>query len=116
MLHSAIANLLRNALKYTAVRQPRCVVSLRDSGRHGGRSRSQTACGGITATNWATLFEPYARGDDVAARQRDGLGLGLAIAEQAAEAHGGTLSVRNVTATGCVFELRVPRAAPSGAP
>jgi len=72
-------------------------------------------CGGITATNWATLFEPYARGDDATARQRDGLGLGLAIAKQAAEAHGGTLSVRNVEATGCVFELRVPRTAPSAA-
>jgi signal transduction histidine kinase len=112
LLHSAIANLLRNAVKYTqsgsTVR-----VTLHEAD---GVVILEVAdgCGGITDANWATIFEPYARGDNVVTRQRDGLGLGLAIAKQATEAHGGTLAVRNVAGHGCVFELRLPRvAAPS---
>jgi two-component system sensor histidine kinase CpxA len=113
LLHSAVANLLRNAVKYT--REGSTVdVSLRATGET-VTFAVEDGCGGITASNWAELFEPFARGDDAAARQRDGLGLGLAIAKQAAEAHGGTLAVRNVDATGCAFELRLPRAAPSAA-
>lgn len=115
LLHSAIANLLRNAIKYT--REGSIVsVSLHGSGSDDVVTFAVAdGCGGITASNWAQIFEPFARGDDAAARQRDGLGLGLAIAKQAAEAHGGTLSVRNIDATGCVFELHIPRTAPSAA-
>ncbi len=113
LMHSAMANLFRNAIKYT--RDGTAVhVSLRDV--DGMVALDVTdACGGITASNWATIFEPYARGDDAAARQRDGLGLGLAIAKQSAEAHGGTLAVRNLEADGCIFELRIPRDAPAAA-
>src|SRR5262249_34998604 len=105
--------LLRNAIKYT--RESSTVrVSLRQSDDVVTLAVAD-GCGGITDSNWAEIFEPFARGDDAAARQRDGLGLGLAIAKQAAEAHGGSLAVRNVDATGCVFELRVPRDAPAAA-
>lgn len=113
LISSAMANLLRNAIKYTrADTTVRIVLTERD-----GMVVLEVTdqCGGIAATNWATLFEPYARGDDVVTRQRDGLGLGLAIAKEAAEAHGGSLAVRNVAPDGCVFELRVPRSAPPAA-
>jgi signal transduction histidine kinase len=109
LLHSAMANLLRNAVKYTATGST-VRVTLRNVDADASLEIAD-GCGGITDGNWATIFEPYARGDAAAARQREGLGLGLAIAKQAAEAHGGTLAVRNVAATGCVFELRIPRAA-----
>lgn len=113
LLHSAIANLMRNAVKYTqtgsTVRVTLRVVDAMMT------LEVADGCGGIVDGNWATIFEPYQRGDDAAARQREGLGLGLAIAKQSAEAHGGTLSVRNVAPDGCVFELRLPRVAPSGA-
>jgi signal transduction histidine kinase len=111
LLHSAIANLLRNAIKYT--RESSTVrVSLR-AGDDVVTCAVADGCGGITDGNWTQIFEPFARGDDAATRQRDGLGLGLAIAKQAAEAHGGSLAVRNVDSTGCSFELRIPRVAPS---
>lgn len=110
LLHSALANVMRNAVKYT---QPGSVVraALREDD---GVLIVEVAdrCGGITDGNWATIFEPYARGEDAARRQREGLGLGLAIAKQAAEAHGGTLAVRNLGSEGCVFELRLPREQP----
>lgn len=113
LLHSAIANLLRNAVKYT---RPASTirVTLRTD-KDDAVCEVQDGCGGIVAGNWATIFEPYARGDDAKSRQREGLGLGLAIAKQAAEAHGGALSVRNLDGVGCVFELRVPLSAPLSA-
>jgi signal transduction histidine kinase len=113
LLHSAVANLVRNAVKYT---RPGTTVRLALSSDAGDAVLDVTdECGGITAGNWASIFEPYARGDDAQSRQRDGLGLGLAIAKQSAEAHGGALAVRNLDGQGCVFELRIPRAAPTSA-
>ena len=40
---------------------------------------------------------------------RSGLGLGLAIARRSVEADGGTLSVRDVPGTGCVFTISLAR-------
>jgi signal transduction histidine kinase len=37
-----------------------------------------------------------------------GFGLGLAIAKQAADAHGGTIRVQNLPGKGCVFVLELP--------
>ncbi|MEO8922846.1 MAG: ATP-binding protein [Caldimonas sp.] len=39
---------------------------------------------------------------------KSGLGLGLSIPRQNIEADGGTLSVRDIPGTGCVFTIRVP--------
>jgi signal transduction histidine kinase len=111
LLHSALANVMRNAVKYT--RSGTTVrATLRDDGDVVVVEVADD-CGGIVDGNWASIFEPYARGDEAAQRQREGLGLGLAIAKEAAEAHSGTLAVRNVPSEGCVFELRLPRRPPS---
>jgi signal transduction histidine kinase len=54
------------------------------------------------------LFRRFYRGDN--ATQRDGAGLGLAIAQAIAEAHGGSISARNVDAGGAEFTVRLPAA------
>jgi signal transduction histidine kinase len=56
----------------------------------------------------AHLFRPYYRVRSV--RRREGLGLGLFIASQIAEAHSGTLTVRS-DAGGTAFTLRMPASA-----
>jgi len=43
--------------------------------------------------------------------ERTGLGLGLPISRRGVEANGGTLSVRNLPGTGCVFTIDLPRTA-----
>ena len=55
------------------------------------------------------LFAPLVQRDE----NRTGFGLGLAIALQAAQAHNGTVSVRNVAGKGCVFTIDLPA---TGAP
>jgi signal transduction histidine kinase len=52
------------------------------------------------------LFRRFYRGDNAA--HRDGAGLGLAIAQAIAEAHGGAISARNVDAGGAEFTVRLP--------
>src|SRR6266850_2529932 len=55
------------------------------------------------------LFEAFQRGDAARARNADGLGLGLFIAQQIVEAHGGSISVRSTAAEGTTFTVRWPR-------
>ena len=43
-------------------------------------------------------------------RQSGGLGLGLAISEQLAALHGGTLSLTSTLGKGSTFSLRLPSA------
>jgi signal transduction histidine kinase len=57
--------------------------------------------------NHEELFRPYEqRGGD-----RTGMGLGLAISRKGALAVGGSLTVRDVPGTGCVFTVTLRRSA-----
>jgi signal transduction histidine kinase len=56
-----------------------------------------------------TLFEPFRRPRS----SGRGLGLGLYIAKQIAEAHGGDVTARSNDATGTVFTVRLPSVLPS---
>lgn len=67
------------------------------------------ACGGIPEDVLERVFDAGFRGTQ--ARSPDaggGAGLGLAIVRGLVEAHGGTVSVRNL-GSGCRFEVRLPR-------
>jgi signal transduction histidine kinase len=54
------------------------------------------------------LFDPFHQGE----HSRGGLGLGLFIAKQIVEAHGGTLSVCSTPLEGTSFQVRLPREVP----
>jgi two-component system, NtrC family, nitrogen regulation sensor histidine kinase NtrY len=58
---------------------------------------------GLGLTNTANLFVPFYT------TKKNGSGVGLALVRQIAEAHGGTVSLRNrEDTTGCVAEVRIP--------
>jgi signal transduction histidine kinase len=61
-------------------------------------------CGGLPPGAAEKLFGAFFQ----AGRDRSGFGLGLAIARQAIEGHGGTLSIENRPSKGCVFTASVP--------
>ncbi|WP_030023419.1 sensor histidine kinase [Streptomyces monomycini] len=61
---------------------------------------------GVPPEERERIFERFVRLDDARSRDDGGAGLGLAIARDVAERHGGTLAVRD----GSVFELRLPTA------
>jgi signal transduction histidine kinase len=63
-------------------------------------------CGGLPPGAAENLFAPFVQVSD----DRSGLGLGLTIAYQVVDAHGGTLEVRDLPGRGCVFAVALPRA------
>jgi hypothetical protein len=103
LLHSALSNLVRNAVKFS---REGGTISLR--ARDGGTKRIamdvEDECGGLPEGRLQSLFDPFVQ----VGKDRSGFGLGLAIAKQAAEAHGGELRVHNLPGKGCVFVLDIP--------
>jgi signal transduction histidine kinase len=61
---------------------------------------------GIAYDQKARVFERFHRGD--AARGGGGMGLGLAIAKEIVEAHGGDIAVQDNAKQGTVFVIRLP--------
>jgi signal transduction histidine kinase len=102
LLRSVLSNLVGNAIKFS---RPGSVIILR------ARRLDQTVvvevedgCGGLPSDKVSAIFDPHVQiGAD-----RSGFGLGLAIAKQAAEAHGGSLQVQNLEGKGCCFRLELP--------
>lgn len=104
MLRSALSNLVRNGVKFS---HPGGRLSVRGHDAGVGRVAVDVAdsCGGLPPGKVEkSLFDPFVQvGVD-----RSGFGLGLAIARQVVEAHGGTVRVHNVPGTGCIFTLELP--------
>ncbi|WP_433502803.1 sensor histidine kinase [Pseudonocardia halophobica] len=113
-LTRAIRNLLTNAIRHTSA-GGRVVLS---GGMREGRVRLGVldGCGGIPAEDLDRVFDVGFRGSAARTpREGPGAGLGLAIARAFAEAHGGSLEVRN-QGPGCLFELSLPGLRPEPAP
>jgi two-component system sensor histidine kinase CpxA len=110
LLHSAIENVVRNAIRYTregtAVevqleRKPgadgaEAVVSVSDSGS------------GVPSDALEKLFQPFYRLDEDRGRQTGGVGLGLAITERAVRFHGGRVVAFNRAEGGLRLEIFLP--------
>ena len=102
LMRSAIGNLVRNAVKYTA---PGSLVELRGTVAHGRATiEIEDTCGGLPPEKVMQAFAPFVR----LAQAEDGFGLGLAIVKQASDAHGGSVRVQNVPGKGCIFVLEIP--------
>jgi len=104
-LAQLFTNLIDNAVKHSprgasvVVRGARendhAVVRVRDAGS------------GLPGGAQTRLFRRFYRGENA---QRDGAGLGLAIAQAIAVAHGGAITARNVDEGGAEFTVRLPAA------
>ncbi|RPI06305.1 MAG: sensor histidine kinase [Actinobacteria bacterium] len=98
-----VTNLVSNALKYGAGRP--IEVSVRTHGPSALVVVSDHGVG-IQDDEQGKIFAPFARA--VAARHHAGLGLGLWIAQQIAEASGGRIKVDSRPAEGSTFTLELP--------
>jgi two-component system OmpR family sensor kinase len=105
-LRAALDALLENAVKYTdkgdtielssRASGPDVVIEVADSGE------------GVPPEALTQIFDRFARADAARSRAQGGVGLGLAIVDAIAKAHGGRCTVRN-TPSGASFALRLPR-------
>jgi signal transduction histidine kinase len=102
LVHSAIGNLVRNAVKFT---KPGGAVDVRGEVK-GGRAtiEIEDECGGLAPGMVERAFAPFVQDEP----KGDGFGLGLAIAKQAVDAHAGTIRVQNLPRKGCIFVLELP--------
>ncbi len=110
LLHSAVENVVRNAIRYTAEGTAVEVELAREmrAGAVEAVLRVSDAGPGAPADSLAKLFEPFYRLDDARGRQTGGVGLGLAITERAVRFHGGKVSAFNRQPDGLVVEIRLP--------
>ena len=107
-------NLISNALRHTPVggtittsaelREGRMLVSVRDTGS------------GIAPEELPRVFERFYRADRSRARSTGGSGLGLTIAKQIVEAHGGQIWAQSWLGAGSTFAFSLPLSALKSAP
>jgi len=105
-LGRALDNVLRNAVRHTdpgteVEIDMRCssgqaVISVLDHGP------------GVPDEALNHLFEPFFRAEDSRARNSGGYGLGLAIARQVVQLHGGSIAASHATSGGLLITVRLP--------
>ena len=112
LLHSAIENVVRNAIRYTGIGNPvevrmttqntaepsPALIVVRDHGP------------GVPESELANIFQPFYRIADDRNRESGGAGLGLAIAGRVIRIHGGTIRARNAQPHGLEVEILLPQA------
>jgi signal transduction histidine kinase len=107
-LRRLFANLLDNALDYTppqgkvqvtvVVTSISIIVKVQDTGI------------GIAPEHIPLIFDRFWRADQARSQRDGGAGLGLAIAQTIAQAHGGEISVTSQLNVGSCFQVRLPLA------
>jgi signal transduction histidine kinase len=104
-LRRMLANLIDNAVKYTA---PGGSITL--SVRHDGPDVRITVSDtgiGIARKDIARIFEKFYRADE--SRSHPGFGLGLSLVRSIVDAHRGTISVKSRPGKGTAFTVILPR-------
>jgi len=104
-----VRNLLENALRYGGdVPQPPR-LALRAAEQGGIELEVRDFGPGVDAVQLERLTEPFYRTDSARQRATGGVGLGMYLCRLVAEAHGGTLAVRNAQ-PGLAVSARLPGA------
>jgi two-component system, OmpR family, sensor histidine kinase CpxA len=104
LLRSAVENVVRNAIRYTAegsdieVQLSEGEIRVRDHGP------------GVPEAELQNLFRPFYRVANARERKTGGTGLGLAITERAVRLHGGSVEARNAPEGGLIVHIHLPAA------
>jgi heavy metal sensor kinase len=111
LVEQALDNLVDNALKYSEAGTP-VVVAASASGGEALFSVEDRGIG-IPADARESVFEPFYRSSEARLSGVGGTGLGLALVQRIAEAHGGTATCESVAGGGSRFTIRLPQTAAS---
>jgi signal transduction histidine kinase len=111
-IEQVITNLMTNALRYGQGKPVAVVVGHREDENEAFVSVRDQGMG-IAPADQERIFEQFERTEGAA--QVAGLGLGLYIARQIAQAHQGRLEVRSTPGAGAEFILSLPLSAPDPA-
>jgi two-component system phosphate regulon sensor histidine kinase PhoR len=108
-IHSAVSNLVNNAVRYTPAGGKIDVVWALDAGGQAQFSVKDDGVG-IAAEHLPRLSERFYRVDRSRSRESGGTGLGLAIAKHIAQRHGGSFHIQSELGKGSSFSLSFPSA------
>lgn len=106
-LAQLVGNLVKNALDYSPSDSPVQIRLVGDGDEVRMEVLNRNLEGPIPTTHAREIFEPFHKGATRKGK-RDGLGLGLYIANEIAKAHGGTMDVRSDTQSGTCFTVHLP--------
>lgn len=106
-VRQAILAILENARRYAAPGLLR--IEMRAT-RETGILRFCDDGPGLPLGAERLVFEPFWRADESRSRAKGGSGLGLAVVQAIAQAHGGVALARAANPTGAIFEIHLPRA------
>jgi two-component system sensor histidine kinase CpxA len=105
LLQRALANLLRNAIRYAGSAGPITLTAWRENAQvvievadHGP---------GVPEESLARLFDPFYRVDASRTRETGGVGLGLTIVKACVESCGGTVTASNRPEGGLCVQIRL---------
>lgn len=115
LLHQAVANLLNNALKYSPTKS---TIAIRTEKRRSGRETEgelavlsvQDSGPGVASEDRERIFDEFYRGRGVETQQVKGSGLGLTIAREIVQIHGGRITFEPGRLGGSVFSFHLPAA------
>jgi signal transduction histidine kinase len=111
-LERVIGNLLDNAVRHA---RERVVVTLAEDGEGWAELAVDDDGPGVPPADRDRVFERFTRLDEARSARDGGAGLGLAIAHDIAERHGGSLRIDSEGAPGARFVLRLPVSRATGA-
>lgn len=110
LLHSAIENVVRNAIRYTKdgtsveINLETVSIAKTDTIRLTVRDHGP----GVPEAELENIFQPFYRVADSRDRQSGGTGLGLAIAYRVVQLHGGSIRALNADPPGLLIEILLP--------
>jgi signal transduction histidine kinase len=102
LIYSALSNLILNAIKYS-----RNGANIQIRAHPVGDQiviEVEDECGGLSTDNADDLFKSFVQKNE----NRNGLGLGLTIAQRAVCLNHGSLQALNLPGKGCIFKITLP--------
>lgn len=100
-------NIITNACKFTSKGYIRITSHVPSDGSWIEVKITDTGCG-IHKANLERIFKPFEQEDASAGRYQDGIGLGLAVAQEVVHLHRGEITVQSEVGLGTTFTVRLP--------
>ena len=105
-IRQVLLNVLSNAVKFTPENG---IVSISSVYRDGGLVVAISDSGiGMTTAGIVKALQPFGQVDSKLSRKYEGTGLGLPLAKQLIEMHGGTLTIKSQAGVGTTVTIFVP--------
>jgi signal transduction histidine kinase len=111
----AVDELIDNALKYSELGSPVTIGASPGARADEIRIWVRDQGEGVPESSRDAMFTDFAQADGSATREREGLGLGLAVVRRLADVVGARLEIASTAGEGSTFTLVLPAAPDTGA-